>query len=100
MFLSGADLGQEQIWVWSLLSPAMGVWVWSNDAILTTKRLLGHLISSSSSSIESRRLVVVRGRAWSLRPWAYGVSASSTMELGVSGHGCLGMEQIKEKSKR
>nr|POF27374.1 hypothetical protein CFP56_14491 [Quercus suber] len=58
MFLSGANLGQEQIWVWSLLSPAMGVWVWSNDAIPTTKRLLGHLISSSSSSIESRRLVV------------------------------------------
>nr|POE66871.1 hypothetical protein CFP56_62597 [Quercus suber] len=59
----------------------------------TTKRLLDHLISSSSSSIESRRLVVMRGRAWSLRPWAYGVSASSAMELGVSGHGCLGMEQ-------
>nr|POE80226.1 hypothetical protein CFP56_30260 [Quercus suber] len=57
---------------WSLESLAMGVWVWSNDAIPTTKRL---------------------GRAWSLRPWAYGVSASSAMELGVSGHGCLGMEQ-------
>ena len=89
MFLLGADLGLEQIqWrhfcllktnstishhqpqhqndIIHLLSHS------SNEAIPTTKQLLGHPVSSLSSSIKSQRLVVVRGRAWSLRPWAYG----------------------------
>ena len=96
MFLSGADLRLVQIqWCrFCLLKTSSTVSHHqpqhqndiihllghsSNDAIPTTKRLLSHPVSSSSSSIVSRQLVVVRGRAWSLQPWAYGQIEESVL---------------------